>query len=189
MPYVSYVENYIDAKRDPTSTNPDFNVYKYVNESARIYGIDMAAQRKLAQNDLGSWNLKTKINYTRGVNLDTDDNLYNMMPLNATIGLEHQVNRWNSLLEVVMVTDKTEVSENRNEKKTAGYSLVNLTTSYTIKNLRLDFGIDNLFNVGYDLPTGGAYTGEGGTMSINALSLMAVPGAGRSIYAGFNLKF
>jgi len=189
MPYVSYVENYIDAERDPTSTNRDFNVYKYVNESARIYGIDMAAQRKLAQNDLGSWNLKTKINYTRGVNLDTDDNLYNMMPLNATIGLEHQVNRWNSLLEVVMVTDKTEVSENRNEKKTAGYSLVNLTTSYTIKNLRLDFGIDNLFNVAYDLPTGGAYTGEGGTMSINALSLMAVPGAGRSIYAGFNLKF
>ena len=189
MPYISYVEDYIDAERLPTSTNPNFNVYKYVNESARIYGIDMAAQRKLAQNDLGSWNLKTKVNYTRGVNLDTDDNLYNMMPLNATIGLEHKVNRWNSLLEVVMVTDKTEVSENRNEVKTAGYSLVNLKTSYTIKDLRLDFGIDNLFNVAYDLPTGGAYTGEGGTMSINALSLMAVPGAGRSIYAGFNLKF
>ena len=191
MPYMSYVDNYIDAKLDNTHTYPlsDFAVYKYTNESARIFGMDIAIKRKLAQNDLGSWNLKTKVNYTRGVNLDTDDNLYNMMPLNATVGLEHQVNRWNSLVEVVMVTDKTEVSENRNEVKTAGYSLVNLKTSYTIKDLRLDFGIDNLFNVAYELPTGGAYTGEGGTMSINALSLIAVPGAGRSVYAGFNLKF
>ncbi|MDX1352325.1 MAG: TonB-dependent receptor [Thiomicrorhabdus sp.] len=189
MPYITYVDNYIDAKFIKNYMGGDFGVYQYVNESARIYGIDLAAQRKLAQNNLGSWNIKTKVNYTRGVNLDTDDNLYNMMPLNATVGLEHQVNRWNSLLEVVMVTDKTEASENRKEVKTAGYSLVNLKTSYTIKDLRLDFGIDNLFNVAYDLPTGGAYTGEGGTMNINGVPLMAVPGAGRSVYAGFNLKF
>ncbi|WP_040727270.1 TonB-dependent siderophore receptor [Thiomicrorhabdus sp. Kp2] len=189
MPYISHVDNYIDAEFIKNYMGGDFGVYKYVNESARIYGIDMASKRKLAENKLGSWNLKTKINYTRGVNLDTDDNLYNMMPLNATIGLEHKINRWNNMVEVVMVTDKTEVSENRKELKTAGYSLVNFKTSYTIKDLRLDFGVDNLFNVAYDLPTGGAYTGEGGTMNINGVPLMSVPGAGRSIYAGFNLKF
>jgi len=189
MPYISYVDNYIDAQFIKNYMGGDFGVYKYVNESARIYGIDIATKSQLAESAFGTWNFKTKVNYTRGINLDTDDNLYNMMPLNATIGLEHQLNRWNNMIEVVMVTDKTDVSENRKELKTAGYSLVNLTTSYTIKNIRLDFGIDNLFNVAYDLPAGGAYTGEGGTMNINGVPLMSVPGAGRSIYAGFNLKF
>ena len=40
---------------------------------------------------------------------------------------------------------------------------------------------------------GGAYTGQGKTMALNDASTMpwgvAVPGMGRSIYAGFNLKF
>ena len=187
MPYFSHIENYIDAEK--LTNNATFNVYKYVNETARIYGVDIAADTKLGNNDLGAWKAKAKINYARGINLDTDDNLYNIMPLNATIGLMQQLNRWNNSVELVLVSDKTEVSENRNELKTAGYSLVNLKTSYTIKDLRLDLGIDNLFNVAYDLPTGGAYTGEGKTMSITGVPLLAVPGAGRTIYAGFNLKF
>jgi len=46
------------------------------------------------------------------------------------------------------------------------------------------------------MPLGGAYLGQGRTMSINppASDAMfgwgnAVPGMGRSIYMGFNLKF
>lgn len=187
MPYFSHIEDYIDAQL--LKSYGDFGVYKYVNESARIYGLDVAADAKLAENEFGDWKAKAKVNYARGINLETDDNLYNIMPLNATIGVMQQLNRWNNSVELVLVSDKTEVSENRNELKTAGYSLVNVKTSYTLKNLRIDFGIDNLFNHAYDLPTGGAYTGEGNTMSINGIPLLAVPGAGRTIYAGLNLKF
>jgi hypothetical protein len=44
------------------------------------------------------------------------------------------------------------------------------------------------------LPTGGAYTGQGTTMTNPALPNYpqwgtAVPGMGRSIYAGLNVKF
>lgn len=187
MPYVSHIENYIDAELLRAAN--EFGVYKYVNESARIYGVDIAAQSHLAKGEYGNLRGKAKINYARGINLETSDNLYNIMPLNATLGLMQSVDNWSNSVELVLVKDKTEVSENRNEVKTAGYSLINWKTSYTLKNLRLDFGIDNVFDRAYDLPTGGAYTGEGNTMSINGVPLIAVPGAGRTLYAGFNLSF
>ena len=92
-------------------------------------------------------------------------------------------------MEWLLVKDKTAVSKTRNELRTPGYSLVNVKTHYQFKNLRLDFGIDNLFDRAYSLPTGGIYSGEGNTMMINGISSLAVPGAGRTIYAGINYKF
>jgi iron complex outermembrane receptor protein len=187
MPYFTHVEDYIDAVA--LTSNTTFNVLKYTNQSARIYGLDIAANRKLAENEYGNWSMKAKVNYARGTNLETDDNLYNIMPLNATLTLMQSINRWNSAVEVVLVKEKDDISEVRNEVKTPAYSLVNVRTSYTWNKLRIDLGVDNLFNHAYDLPTGGAYTGEGKTMSITGIPLMAVPGAGRSVYLGFNMKF
>ncbi|WP_178862663.1 TonB-dependent receptor [Thiomicrorhabdus cannonii] len=188
MPYFTHIEDYIDAvvERD---FNDDFKVLRYANQSARIYGVDIAANRKLAENNYGDWSMKAKVNYARGTNLETDDNLYNVMPLNATITLMQAINRWSNAVELILVKEKDEVSEVRNEVKTPAYSLVNVRTSYSWNKLRIDLGVDNLFNHAYDLPTGGAYTGEGNTMSINGIPLMAVPGAGRSVYLGFNMKF
>jgi iron complex outermembrane receptor protein len=88
------------------------------------------------------------------------------------------------------VKDKSNVSNVRNEVKTPGYSLVHARASYTVKQVRLDFGVENLFDKFYYLPTGGSYTGQGTTMGINSIPAgIAVPGMGRSIYLGINLKF
>ncbi|MDZ4313993.1 MAG: TonB-dependent receptor, partial [Azonexus sp.] len=99
-------------------------------------------------------------------------------------------------IELLAVKGKENISDVRNEIKTAGYSLTNLRTSYSWKQVRLDFGIENLFDKAYAMPLGGAYLGQGRTMSINPAVTdgmigwgTAVPGMGRSIYAGFNLKF
>ena len=55
---------------------------------------------------------------------------------------------------------------------------------------RLDVGVENLLDKFYYQPTGGAYTGQGTTMSINGIPWgIGVPGMGRSIYAGVNVKF
>jgi iron complex outermembrane recepter protein len=87
------------------------------------------------------------------------------------------------------------VSQVRNEIETDDYSLFNLRSSYEWKHVRLDVGIENLFDEDYDLPLGGAYVGQGTTMSINPPVGnypqwgTAVPGMGRSIYAGVNVKF
>jgi iron complex outermembrane receptor protein len=148
----------------------------------------------LGKTGIGAFGLKGLLNYVNGKNRDTGDELYNIMPLNAKLTLTHTLGGWDNALELVMVKGKNSVSDVRNEIKTPGYHLVNLRTSYAWKQARVDFGIENLFDKRYSLPLGGAYTGQGTTMTNPALPNYpqwgtAVPGMGRSIYAGVNVKF
>ncbi len=148
----------------------------------------------LAQTGYGRWGLKGLLNYTHGENRDTGDALYNVMPLNAKVVLTHQQGGWDNALELLLVQAKNDGSDVRNEIKTAGYSLVNLRASHSWKQVRLDFGIENLFDKAYALPLGGAYFGQGKTMSTSQMTKgvnwgTAVPGAGRTLYTGVNIKF
>lgn len=112
------------------------------------------------------------------------------MPLNARLKLTHKRGAWDNIAELVGVKAKTDVSATRNEVRTSGYALVNLRASYSWKQVRLDFGVENLFDRFYELPTGGAYLGQGTTMSMNGVPWgIAVPGMGRTFYVGTNLKF
>lgn len=213
-PYYSRVKDYIDAVQWNRTTNAPaapaqtgtFVVMKYVNQDARLYGLDLSGRVGLGRNGLGEWDLEGLVNYTRGKNLDTGDGLYNVMPLNATLVLRQRLGGWDNRLELVAATGKDEVSEARNEMHTDGYALVNLRTSYTWKHIRLDFGVENLFDRNYDLPLGGAYLGQGATMSFNRETVPAggviapnggsqslwgtpVPGMGRSIYLGVKVAF
>lgn len=203
-PYYTYVNDYIDAVQWNASTNSartvlledQFTVLKYTNQSARIYGLDLSGNTILTQNDWGTFGLKGLINYTRGKNKDTGYDLYNIMPLNTKLALTHQYQQWDSNLELVMVKEKDRVSVMRNEIKTPGYSLVNFRTGYTWKKARFDLSLENLFDKKYDLPLGGAYVGQGTTMTLataptGSIPLWgtAVPGMGRSINVGFTLNY
>jgi iron complex outermembrane receptor protein len=191
-PYYTHVRDYIDATCNTASCPDDqFNVLKYVNQSARLLGADLSGHVLAARTpEYGDFTLSGIVNYIKGENRDTGDNLYNIMPLNAKLALTQKRGRWTNTLESQFVAAKTEVSDVRNEIETAGYSLFNLRSSYAWKQTRLDVGIDNLFDKGYALPLGGAYLGQGTTMSINGVPWgIAVPGPGRSIYAGVNVKF
>jgi iron complex outermembrane receptor protein len=104
---------------------------------------------------------------------------------------------WENTLEWVAVAAKDDVSANRNEIKTPGFSLFNVRSSYTLNQLRVDFGIENLFNKMYYQPLGGAYVAQGYTMGLNrelngnttSMWGTGVPGMGRSFYLGVNYKF
>jgi len=76
------------------------------------------------------------------------------------------------------------VSQVRNEIRTPGYGLMNLRSSKEWKQLRLEVGIENLFNKFYALPLGGAYVGQR-----TAAWGTPVPGMGRSLYSGMTVKF
>jgi iron complex outermembrane receptor protein len=66
----------------------------------------------------------------------------------------------------------------------------NLRSSYQWKQFRLDFGIENLADEFYDMPLGGAYVGQGMTMSGTGVPWgVAVPGMGRSINTGLSFTF
>ncbi|HQN47444.1 MAG TPA: TonB-dependent receptor, partial [Rugosibacter sp.] len=163
---------------------------QYANQSARLYGIDLSSHMPLGKTGAGDLGLKGLLNYTNGENRDTGDDLYNIMPLNAKLTLTQKRGGWDNSVELVMVKAKNNISDVRNEIKTPGYSLVNLRGSYTWKQARVDFGVENLFDKRYYLPTGGAYTGQGTTMSFNAIPWgIVVPGMGRSLYTGLSYAF
>ena len=201
IPFYTRVADYIDAIQWDAATNAprtvlltnQFVVLKYANQSARLYGLDLSGKLPLAKTGMGEFGLKGLLNYTNGKNRDTGDELYNIMPLNARLTLTHKLGGWDNALELAMVKGKSDVSDVRNEMKTSSYSLVNLRASYSWKQARVDFGIENLFDRLYYLPTGGAYTGQGTTMAINPMTQpkwgTPVPGPGRSLYAGFNYRF
>lgn len=203
-PYYSHVTDYIDARRCGSGTgmmapcggvanNTAVNKFvhlQYANQSARLYGIDLSGHMPLGKTGAGDLGLKGLLNYTNGENRDTGDDLYNIMPLNAKLTLTQKRGSWDNSVELLMVKAKNNISDVRNEIKTPGYSLVNLRGSYTWKQARVDFGVENLFDKRYYLPTGGAYTGQGTTMSFNAIPWgIAVPGMGRSIYTGLSYAF
>lgn len=205
-PYFTHVDDYIDAERCPGSgttmmsalcggpgnatAREQFVDLQYVNESARLYGVDLSGRLPLGSTALGSFGLEGLVNYSRGENRDTGDDLYNIMPLNARFTLTQRYGSWDNALEWVVVAAKDEVSEVRNEIETSGYALVNLRGSHSRRRVRVDFGVENLFDRNYDLPTGGAYLGQGSTMGINSVPWgIAVPGPGRSLYAGVTYSF
>jgi iron complex outermembrane receptor protein len=203
-PYYSLVENYIDATC-ATSVRAcvpgQYNYLRLVNQDARIYGLDLSGFAALGQfAGLGSFSLRGHLSYVNGKNRDSGEHLYNMMPLNARIALEQKLGGWTNTLESQLVSAKEDVSRVRGEVKTPGYGLLNLRSSYEWKNVRVDFGIENLLDKFYYHPLGGAYIGQGRTMSLGGTTNTwastsappagyAVPGMGRSFYLGMNVKF
>ncbi len=122
-PYYTHVTDYIDAIQWNAATNAasttlqtnQFTVLKFVNQSARLYGIDLSGRMPLAKNGMGTFGLNGLLNYTKGENRDTGDGLYNIMPLNAKLTLTQKRGSWDSAAELVMVSRKDDVSEMRNE--------------------------------------------------------------------------
>ncbi|MDQ1314954.1 MAG: iron complex outerrane recepter protein [Pseudomonadota bacterium] len=202
-PYYTHVDDYIDAARcdsdpdgnacrDANLTVTDAFVYlRFVNQSANIYGLDVSGHFPLAEKTpYGSFTATGMLSYVRGENDATGDNLYNMMPLNAKLAVVQKLGGWTGTAEWLLVAAKSDVSAERNEMETDGYGLLNLRGSYAWKQARLDLGVENLLDRLYNHPLGGAYFGEGKTMSGTDIPWgVPVPGMGRSIYTALTYTF
>ena len=134
---------------------------------------------------------------------DTGDELYNIMPLNAKVDadpaarrLGQQPSNWSA---VAAKDDVSSTCATRSRRPATGCQPAR---QLLLARVRLDFGVENLVDRLYYLPLGGAYTGQGATMSLDrevgaVVSSggtattwgTAVPGPGRSFYAGINVKF
>lgn len=204
-PYYTHVQDYVDAERcsatntacikaaSNSTTTTQFVSLRFVNQSARIYGMDVSGHFSLAKTgDYGSFTAKGVLNFTDGKNQTTGDNLYNIMPLNTKLAVVQQWGNWTNTVEGHLVDAKTNVSQVRNEMKTGGYGLLNLRSSYEWKQARFDVGVENVLDKFYAHPLSGAYIGQGSTMSLNGTNApygVPIPGMGRSVYAGATLKF
>ena len=203
-PYYSYVSDYIDVRRCPTQVCGDtqavidsltarqgFVYLQFINQDAQLFGVDVAGRALLAENTrFGTFTARGLLSYVEGTNIVTDDHLYHMLPVNGKIALEQRIGRWTNVIETVLVGEKFLVSQVHNEVETGAYALLNLRSSYQWNNLRVDFGVENLFDTFYDLPLGGLYLGQGATMAGDGIPWgIALPGMGRSVYVATNLKF
>lgn len=187
-PFYTYVQDYINAVPN-TNANP-FNMtmlagrqsLKFVNQDAKLYGLDISGKKSLGR-AAGEWAARASLSYVRA-KADNGDNLYNIMPLSARLALDHNLGAWSNTLETVLVASKDKVSSVRAEQKTAGYAIANFRTSYKVtKSIRLDAGVDNLFDRQYSLPLGGLEYATAMT------GLKPVRGMGRSINAGVSVDF
>lgn len=197
--YYTHVQDYIDARRcdfgqcggaTNLSATTGFVNLQYVNQIARLYGVDLSGKTQLVSNAYGDFSATGLMNYVRGENKSTGGNLYNIMPLNIKLSVTQEMNEWTNTAEIQLVSAKTLTSQVRNEMKTAGYGLLNLRTSYEWEGARLDVSIENALNQHYAMPLGGAYLGQGASMSSNSIPWgIVVPGMGRSINAALNVRF
>jgi iron complex outermembrane receptor protein len=102
----------------------------------------------------------------------------------------HNLRKWTNAVEEQLVGAKTNVSQVRDELRTGGYGLLNLRTGYDLNKVRLDLGLENVLNKYYASPLGGAYVGQGPTMSGSSIPWgIPIPGMGRSFYVGLTFKF
>jgi iron complex outermembrane receptor protein len=192
-PRLSYVQDFIDV--DPLGTYHPYGIatvdralLRFANHDARLWGIDIGGRMTAwNSNRYGRGQLKASLAWTRGERTDGGD-LYHIMPLNGSVGIEQLVNAWTNSVELQVIDSKTNVDAQRFEPVTDRYTLVNLRTSYRMdNNVTLTLGIGNLFDKQYDLPLGG--------VSLAALKaagsgpLLSLPGPGRSFDAGVNIKF
>jgi iron complex outermembrane receptor protein len=195
-PYFTYVDDYIDAVAcakvgKVCAARPDgFVNLSLDNQSARLYGVDVSGKMALANGGgFGDFSAFGALNYVRGKNRETGDDLYNIMPLNAKVALEQKLGGWTNTIQAKLVDSKDNVQAVRKELKTAGYGLLNLYSSYDWKNARFDLGVENVFDKYYADPLGGAYLGQGATMGTGVLHGIVVLGMGRSVNVGLTLKY
>jgi iron complex outermembrane receptor protein len=198
--YYTYVQDFIDARRcdfsqcggaQNLSSTQGFVNLQYVNQNADLLGFDGSARKILLSSDeLGQLSASGLFNLVRGRNLSSGDNLYNIMPLNTKLSLIQNIKKWTNTIEVQWVDAKKNVSQVRNEMPTSAYSLVNWRTSYAWKEARLDIAIDNVLNRFYSQPLGGAYVGQGASMTSNGIPWgVVVPGMGRSVNIAFHYYY
>jgi len=192
-PYYTYVQDYIGVTRlstfNPLMAMGDTKaILQFDNQDAQFYGINVAWKQNLWDNgQFGKGRVNSSLAWTRGERTNGDD-LYHIMPLNARVSLEQRIGAWANAIDLQVVDAKTQVDDQRFELKTAGYSLVNLRSSYQWTKVRVDMSVTNLFDRFYYLPLGGVnYANWNANGAVGTMG--SVAGIGRSLNVGLTIDF
>jgi len=197
--HATRVDGYIDARRcdfgqcseDNVTRTTGFVLLQYANHDARLVGGDLSARAVLADaGRLGRLDAAASVSWVRGENLTTGDALYGIAPLSGSASLSHRLGAFTTTAEVVAAGDKERVSRVRNEVPTRGHALLHLRASAEWKHLRLDLALENVFDRLHANPLGGAYAGQGASMSTAGLPWgVPVPGPGRSLNFALDVRY
>lgn len=155
------------------------------NVDARFWGLDGDYVRALTE----SLALELRGTWLEGEIEDPDDHVYRLAPPEFTVGL-----RWTRGPLTLRATQRFVARElgasrlltldpanpkNRFER-VDGYALTALDASWRIREgLRVDLGVENLFDEGYEDATSGFVRAPDGDVAVGA----RLPGRGRNLYA------
>ena len=195
--YYTGVHDYIDARRCDFGQCPGgvattgFVLLQYNNVAARLYGTDLSGRLRHSFGERwGEVDASATFSWLRGENITTSDPLYNMPPPRGRFTPSYRWRGFAFAPEWITVAGKHNVSRVRNEIQTGAYWLLHLRASFDWKGLRADASVENLFNRLYADPLGGAYVGQGPSMTTNGIPWgVAVPGRGRSANASLSWRY
>ena len=157
--WASRVDDYIDADRIGTLTD-GLPMLQFTNHDAELYGLEASGSMPVWQSGFGDTRLTGSVNWAKGENKDSSDNLYNIVPLQGLFSLENQNGVWTQALELELVDEKDTVNALRQELETPGYVLVHLRAGGEIGRVRFAAAIENVLDQDYDLPLGGIAFGD-----------------------------
>lgn len=158
---------------------------QFNNIDAELYGFDMDWRYRFTE----QVSVSGLINYVRGKRTDSNsnDNLYRIAPLNASLALNYTGNNWGLTLEGVAYDQQDKVSEFNGEQESAGYGLLNIRGQWQItSSARLGFGVDNALDREYRDHLTGTNRVNGNADIANGEKL---PGYGRNAYARIDFEF
>lgn len=151
------------------------NPLQFSNVDARYRGFDMDGNYEINSRVA----VRGVISLVRAERKDIVDDLYRISPDNMILAIDYRGDGWSGSLESVTYAKQDRVSATNLEQKTAGYTLINLSTSFRPSNdLEIGLGVNNLFDrEHYDHL--GAYN-----RAVNPdIALRArLPGLGRNVY-------
>ncbi len=151
--FYSYLQNYITARVDSTlkrkfmpTQNPKVS-RRFVNlDKAEQMGFEFHAGIQL----LRGLQLSGNIAYTYAQNLDWNEPLPEVAPLEATLTLHYERKIWWAELRSRLVSEQTRVSPIFGEPATPGFETLDLRAGIDpLPGLTLGFGVLNLFNANY----------------------------------------
>lgn len=145
-------------KRLPLSPLP---VYRYVNGDAKYWGMETSASFLLTR----TLKLLASVDYLWGQNDLLDEPALGVTPFGGSLGLryDHPADLWYLQGSVRGRADQSRVATSLGEVSTDGYAAGDIRGGVLIfKNLRLDAGVENLWDQQYvnHLNTKNPFTGE-----------------------------
>lgn len=133
---------YLTEVLDPDGAGPLGRARTYSNIEAELWGGELSAQAALPQNLF----LNLTLNYTRGENDDLNEPLAETPPLNGSISLRYDVNKWFFEATERFADRQDRVAQSLQEEETAGWNVTDIKGGYHFNNWSVIAGVNNLFD-------------------------------------------
>ena len=157
------------------SASGDSTPLRFANTDATLYGFDIAFGAHI----VGPLRFDGMFSHVRGKRRDIKDNLYRMAPDNGRISVSWVDDSWSVSGEAEWVSTQRKTSVTNGEAATASHLLVHAHARWSpTPNLRLDVGIENIFNRAYVDHLAGYNRIAGSDVGIGE----RLPGLGRSAF-------